>query len=121
MPFRAEARKDAPRVPKELEDALRARLTAILDPDPATEAELRRLVEQADACERILRAQVEQRESRLDALATDRSSSLGEIVAELRQVRALQAELGELRMLLDELDERARTLRAKWLAQSGLH
>ena len=106
-------------MPKELEDALRARLTAILDPDPATEAELRRLVEQADACERILRAQVEQRESRLGALATDRSSSLGDIVAELRQVRALQAELGELRALLDELEERARTLRAKWLAQSG--
>ncbi len=119
MPFRAEARKDARRVPKELEDALRARLTAILDPHPTTEAELRRLIEQAEACERILRAQVEQRESHLDALAKDGSSSLAEIVGELRQVRALQIELFELRALLDEFDERARTLRAKWLAQSG--
>ncbi len=106
-------------MPKKLDDALRARLTAILDPDPTTEADLRRLVEQADACERLLQTQVEQRESRLDALAADRSSSLGEIVAELRRVRALQAELDELRELLDELDGRARTLRARWLAQSG--
>ena len=102
-----------------LEDALSGRLTEILKPEPTTESELRRLAEEADACQRILRGQLERRRSRLDALTAEPSSSFADIVAEVRHVRELSAELDELRELRDGLEVRARELRAGWLAQSA--
>lgn len=97
-----------------LQGALGARLRAILGPEPRTESELRRVGEEAEAWERILAAQLERGRSRLQDLTADTSSPLGDIVAEVRHVRELQAELDELRDLLAALDVRARELRATW-------
>ncbi len=98
-----------------LDFALIARLHEVLGDTPATEGELRTLGEQADAWARTLHGQVEASERRLRELNADPASSLAEIAAELRRVEELRPQLIEVRMLLDELDRRARELRTAWL------
>jgi chromosome segregation ATPase len=94
---------------------LTQRLRRVLDDEPATEAELRSLSEQADAWARTLQAQIQSCERRLRELTADPATPLAEIAGELRRVESLRPELDELHGLLDELETRARELRTGWL------
>jgi replication-associated recombination protein RarA len=105
-------------VAETLDAALKQRLRAVLAREPVTEAELRKLVEQGRACTLILSGQLARGEQTLAQLASDPASSLAAIAAAVRRVNELRPELEELQMLLRDLDERARTLRAAWLAPS---
>ena len=98
---------------------LTVRLRRVLDDEPATEAELRTLSEQADAWARALQAQINGSERRLRELHRDPASPLADIAAELRRVETLRPELDELRSLLAELEARARELRAGWLLRQA--
>jgi len=100
-----------------LEAALKERLRAVLDGQPATEAELRKLFEEGRACERILTTQLEHVERELEALDADPHSSVAELAAAVRQAGDLRPRLGELETLLGRLDERARSFRAAWLGR----
>lgn len=100
-----------------LDDALRVRLTDVLaSRREPTEPELRRLAEEGDACERVLRGELRRREEKLARLGSASELSLTEFAAEVQRVRALRKRADELRAMLDELDARARELRAGWLA-----
>ncbi len=103
---------------EKLDSALKARLRAVLDQQPATEADLRRLSEDGQACALILAGQLARSEQMLAELAADPISSLAQIAAALRDVNELRPDLDELRALLAELQERAREFRASWLAAS---
>ena len=94
---------------------LTARLREVLNNEPATEAELRTLGEQADAWARALEAQIQGSERKLDELAGASETSLTEIAAELRRVESLRPALEEMRSLLADLETRARELRTAWL------
>lgn len=63
---------------------------------------------------RALQAQVAGSETRLDALAADEASPLGEIARELQRVEDLRTRLTEARSLHAGLERRARELRAAW-------
>jgi hypothetical protein len=95
--------------------ALLDRLRAVIADKPATEAELRTLSEQADGLVRVLGAQLDGSERRLDGLTADPESSLAEIAGELHRVDALRTRLGEARSLLADLESRARELRSAWV------
>jgi len=99
----------------ELDFALINRLQEVLDRRPATEAELRSLKEQAEGWERALSGQLESSERRLRRLNANPASSLAQIASELRRVEKLRPQLTEVRLLLDELEQRARQLRTEWL------
>jgi hypothetical protein len=100
-----------------LDEELRGRLRDVLARGRVPiEPELRRLAEEGDACERIMRGELRRREERLAGLGSDPGMSLTEIAAELQIVRTLRTRADELRAMLDELDRRARELRAGWLA-----
>ncbi|HSC90134.1 MAG TPA: hypothetical protein VLB86_00620 [Gaiellaceae bacterium] len=102
-----------------LDSALKERLRAVLDrQQPVTEAELRKLTEEGRACALILGAQLERGEQRLGELSSDPASSLSEIAATLRDVNRLRPDVEELGELLEELEGRARALRAAWLSAS---
>jgi chromosome segregation ATPase len=103
-------------VPETLDSALKERLRSVLESEPVTEAELRKLSENGRACALILGAQLERSERRLEELASDPASSLAEIAADLREVNELRPDLAELRDLLGELERRAREFRASWLS-----
>jgi hypothetical protein len=105
-------------VAETLDSALKERLRAVLDRQPVTEAELRKLSEEGRACELILGAELEHGEQRLSELASDPTSSLAEIADTFRRVHELRPDLDELRMLLSELQVRSREFRASWLASS---
>jgi hypothetical protein len=81
-----------------------------------TEAELRKLAEEGRACELILGGQLQRSEQRLEALASDPTSSLTDIAEALREVNELRPDLDELEALLGELTERAHEFRARWAA-----
>jgi hypothetical protein len=100
-----------------LDSALKERLRAVLDgqPQPVTEAELRKLFEEGRACMLMLSGQLEGGEARLAELAADPASSLAEVAAAVRTVHELRPDLDELRALLAELEGRAREFRASWL------
>jgi hypothetical protein len=100
-----------------LDSALKERLRAVLDrqPQPVSEAELRKLFEEGRACTLILSGQLEGGERRLDELAADPASSLAEVATAVRTVNELRPDLDELRALLAELEGRAREFRAAWL------
>ena len=85
-----------------------------------TEAELRKLAEEGRACELILGGQLQRSEQRLEALASDPTSSLADIADALREVNELRPDLDELEALLGALQGRAREFRARWAASSGL-
>jgi len=86
--------------------------------EPATEAELRTLTEQADAVVRVSAARADAVERRLDELTNDPASSLSDVAAELQRVEAIRAELTEARSLQAALRERAHELRTAWLRQA---
>jgi predicted RNase H-like nuclease (RuvC/YqgF family) len=96
------------------------RLRAVIAEQPATEAQLRALTEQADGLVRTLGAQMAGSETRLDELNADPESSFAEMAAELHRVETLRPKLEEARSLMKELETRARELRTAWLLrQSG--
>ncbi|MEX2647346.1 MAG: hypothetical protein WD249_13880 [Gaiellaceae bacterium] len=100
-----------------LEDELKGRLRDVLARGRVPiEPDLRRLAEEGAAVERILRGELRRREERLAGLGSDPGMSLTEIAEELQRARALRDRADELRVMLDELDRRARELRAGWLA-----
>lgn len=99
-----------------LDAALKERLRAVLDRQPVTEAELRKLAEEGDACARILGAQLARDEQRLGDLAADPASSLSDIASTLRAVNELRPDVEELETLLAGLEGRARELRGSWLS-----
>ena len=85
---------------------------------PVTEAELRRLFEDGQACALILAGQLEKDEQKLARLADDPESPLTELAATLRRVNELRPDLEELQRLLGELRAQARELRASWASAS---
>jgi hypothetical protein len=103
-------------MPETLDSALKERLRAVLDRQPVTEAELRKLFEEGHACALILAGQLERSERRLTELAADPASSLAESASALRRVNELRPELEDLQALLGELQERAREFRASWVS-----
>jgi chromosome segregation ATPase len=102
-------------LPEPLDFALIKRLREVRDRRPATESELRTLTEQAEAWARTLSGQIDGAERRIQRLTANRGSSLAQIAVELRRVERLRPQLDEVRMLLGELEERARELRTEWL------
>jgi hypothetical protein len=99
-----------------LDSALKERLRAVLDREPVTEGELRKLAEEGRACTLIIGAQLERSERRLAELSSDPSSSLVEVAAALRAVNELRPDLLELEDLLAALRGRAREFRVSWLS-----
>jgi chromosome segregation ATPase len=98
-----------------LDVALKTELRAVLDRRPVTESELRRLLEEGEACARILDARLARIERRLAELSSDPTSSLAEIAAEVRAAGELRPDVAELHTLLTDVDARAREFRASWL------
>lgn len=103
-----------------LTSALKDRLRAVLDEQPVTEAELRQLSEEGQACELILNGLLERERRRLAKLTSNPASSLAEVAAAYRDVNGLQSDKDELRHLLTLLQGRARQFRASWLGTSRL-
>jgi len=99
-----------------LDSALKEQLRAVLDRQPVTEGELRRLFEEGQACALILSGQLEKSEQRLAQLSADPSAPLVEIAGTLRHVNELRPDLEELNGLLDALGARAREFRTSWLS-----
>ena len=99
-----------------LDSALKERVRAVLDQQPVTEAQLRKLSEEGRACLLILSAELARNERRLAELSSDPSSSLAEIAVSLRQVNELRPDVEELETLLAELQERAREHRTTWVS-----
>jgi chromosome segregation ATPase len=100
-----------------LDTALKERLLVVLDGGPATEAELRRLFEEGQACALIMSAQLERREQRLSDLSADPTSPIAELASTMREVNELRPELDQLQALLEQLEARAREFRTSWLTQ----
>ena len=98
-----------------LDAVVKERVRAVLDDQPVTEADLRKLLEEGRACALILHARVEQNEQRLAALAADPASSLAESAAAYRELSEVRPDLGELETMLAALEERAREFRSSWL------
>ncbi|MDQ2983942.1 MAG: hypothetical protein M3R70_08490 [Actinomycetota bacterium] len=98
-----------------LDLALISRLREVVSGKPTTEAEVRRLADQAGGWERTVQAQLDGNERRLGALTSDPSSALAEIADEVRRRDGLVRELDDARALLVGLDDRARELRTAWL------
>jgi len=103
-------------VTETLDFALKMRLRSVLDRRSATEATLRKLTEEGEACARILDARLARSERRLGELSSDPTSSLAAIAAEVRTISDLRPDLEELHALLTQLDDFARERRASWLA-----
>ena len=99
-----------------LDSALKARLRAVLGDRPVTEAELRNLFEESEACALILRGQLEREERRLAELASEPASDFADLAGALRRVGELRPDLRELNELLEALRARAREFRAAWVA-----
>jgi hypothetical protein len=105
-------------VAESLDAGLKDRIWAVLNRQPVTEAELRKLTEEGRACALILGARLERGERLLGELSSDSASSLAAIAAALRDVNASWTELAELEHLLRALDRRAHAFRTAWLAGS---
>jgi len=102
-----------------MELTLTVRLREILADRPATESELRTLAEEADAWRRALNAQIAASERRVAELSADPAASLAPIASELQRIESLRPELVEVSSLLDELENRARSLRTQWLLRQA--
>ena len=98
-----------------LTSALKERLRGVLDEQPVTEADLRRLSEEGRACALILESLLERDEKRLVELGSDPASSLADAAAALRDAKEIRPDLDELQTLLSELQAHARKFRASWL------
>jgi hypothetical protein len=103
----------------ELDTNLKARLRELLaDPRrPVTEAELRKLGDEGQACARILHAELGRLELRLGELDSDPDSSLGAIADAFRRVNDFRAHVAELDGLLTAFEGRAREVRTSWTRQ----
>jgi len=99
-----------------LDSALKERLRAVLDHEPVTEADLRKLFDEGHAFSLILGGFLEQSERELAALGADPTSSLADIAAAFRRVNELRPDLDELQALLAEVEAHAREFRAEWLS-----
>lgn len=99
-----------------LDGDVKERVRAVLDSQPVTEAELRKLAEEGRACALILGGRLERAEERLVELNRYSDSSLADIAATLRDVNELRPDLDELQSLLDELNVRARQYRSAWVS-----
>jgi len=99
----------------ELANDLVERLRELLAERPSTESELRSLSDRAHELERMLTEDVDASEERLVQLSHDPESSLAEAATLLRRVETLKPELARAQALLENLDERGRRLRTKWL------
>lgn len=99
-----------------LDSALKARVRAVLDRRPVTESELRKLIEEGEACARILDARLARVEARMSDLSADPASSLAEIATEMRAANELRPDVAELHALLTDLEGLAREFRATWLS-----
>jgi hypothetical protein len=106
-------------VAETLDSVLKARLRAVLDDRPTTEAELRKLAEEGRACRLIMAGELRRNEERLVELGDDPASSLVEAAACLRRVNELRPGLAELDGLLADLEARAREFRTSWLTGSS--
>jgi hypothetical protein len=116
----SEPPREGPEPWLELDAILKERLrTALVSQRPVTEAELRKLTEEARACSLMLGAELERGEARLARLDTDPASSLVEVGATFRAVSALRRDRDELHSLLGQVEERARAARAAWLTASA--
>jgi hypothetical protein len=102
----------------QLDSVLKERLRAVVDGQPVTEAELRKLLEEGGAWVRILRGQLNTSERTLAELTADPASSLAEVAYAFRRLNELEPDLDELQTLLTKLEERARESRAAWLRAS---
>jgi hypothetical protein len=105
-------------VAETLDSALKARVRAVLDRQPVTESELRKLAEEGRACALILGAQLRRAERRLAEVTSDPSSALADIAAAFRSVNEIRPDFEELERLLGELDLKAREFRTSWLRRS---
>jgi hypothetical protein len=106
-------------VAETLDSALKDRLRAVLDDGRVTEAELRKLFEEGEACALILGGQLEREEERLAQLAAEPDSEFAEMADALRRVGDLRPDLAELHELLAALGTRAREFRASWVASAA--
>ena len=91
-----------------LDSALKERLRAVLDRQPVTEAELRKLAEEGRACNPDPRRAARGASRRLAELSADPASSLVDVADALRAVNELRPDLAELEELLDAVQTRAR-------------
>jgi chromosome segregation ATPase len=91
------------------------RLREVVANRPVTESELRGLMDQSDGLVRALEAHIAGSERRLSELTDDPDSSLTEIARELKRVESLRPRLEEARVLLRNLETRARELRTSWV------
>lgn len=103
----------------ELADDLVERLRQVLADQPATEAGLRLLSDRAQDLERALAGDLEASEARLDRLSARPDSSIAEAAALLRRVEETRVALDRVHALLENLEERARLLRTRWLSSQG--
>jgi chromosome segregation ATPase len=102
-------------LPEKLDLALVTRLRQVVAGEPATEAELRALDDEAGGWLRATEAQLHSAELRLTELNADPASPLAEIASDVRRVEALSRELQEARRLMEGLERRTRELRTAWL------
>lgn len=102
-------------VPEKLDLALVTRLREVVAGEPATEAELRVLDDEAGGWVRATEAQLRAAEQRLTELNADPASPLAEIADEVRRAEALSRELQEAQRLIAGLERRTRELRTAWL------
>ncbi len=98
-----------------LDTLLKERLRAVLDGQPVTEAELRRMFEDGEACLLLLNAELERIERALAELASDPESSISELAKAFRRISELRPDLDELRTLLAAVERRARDFRESWI------
>ena|SRR5690348_2225535 len=99
----------------ELAEDLAERLRRILAERPETEAGIRSLAQRAQELERTLVADLDASEAWLDQMSTRTDTSIAEVAALLRRVDEIRVGLDRVGALLENLDERARLLRARWL------
>jgi len=98
-----------------LDTLLKERLRAVLDGQPVTEAELRRMFEEGQACLLLLDGELERIERALAELASDPESSISELAKGFRRISELRPDLDELRTLLAKVEIRAREFRESWI------
>ncbi len=116
----AEQPRDEAKPWLELDAVLKDRLrVALASERPGTEAELRKLTEEARGCSLILGAELRRGEARLGAARFRPRGPLAEIGSTFREVSELRRDLGELHSLLAELEEQMRAARAAWLSASA--
>jgi len=98
-----------------LDTLLKERLRAVLGGQPVTEAELRRMFEDGQACLLLLNGELERIERALAELASDPQSSISELAKAFQRISELRPDLDELRALLDDVEDRAREFRESWI------